>query len=247
MQTFYDLLTIAIVFGLAGAMLYLPCWLIGRIRDRIGAKRILKGLGYTNLRVGLGIRGDGIPVAYMDSGTAKQAFVYAKSGFYFLATPDGDKLTHLITRRPDGSIESHELPDKNLIGGKVLHYCCKKNNSIGVSLFWAILALIATPVILKWPLENFVFVWINNLAGSVGRSPIMLKAVQVLYFAVALLFFVLIPMLLSVYVYRRLRYEKIFSWYPICKNCAYDLRGNVSANCPECGEVIESKVVVNDD
>lgn len=64
-----------------------------------------------------------------------------------------------------------------------------------------------------------------NDDGVVGMTNLVLLAVVSMIFAY----------LGARLLYLKLRFRTIWSSTPICANCAYELRGNVSGVCPECG------------
>ncbi len=76
-------------------------------------------------------------------------------------------------------------------------------------------------------------IWGSGFIGSGGSS-------ETLSLILFLLFSFFLPYLAARVVYERLRWRQVASADPLCPNCLYNLTGNVSGRCPECGTPIDA-------
>ena len=94
--------------------------------------------------------------------------------------------------------------------------------------------LIAFPVFLLLFFGVYLL-WHAILVGIDASSPLSAALRAIGYFVVA----PLIALILSSRVYLRLRWEVFKGPWTRCENCGYNLTGNESGVCPECGSEVE--------
>jgi uncharacterized paraquat-inducible protein A len=93
--------------------------------------------------------------------------------------------------------------------------------------FWSVLAVFATAGVAGG--------WLLTAIARPASSIALAVFTPIFGMAYGILVSIAVPRLLRRSYRRALRLELVKRGIPICTECAYDLTGNVSGRCPECG------------
>jgi len=224
------------------------CSIVSRAGDRKRIRRFLHEAGFTPLsfkRIQGHENHDDYIVRYLADGVETEAAFRTLDGHHFYIVTRDAEASHLVFFKKDGSTHLYQIPDANLDAGQYLYYRRYKKNNIAVCLANAALALVGSAAVTMLVVYASMTL-LRALSPSIGSSP-TLDAIMLVIIAALVLLVILIPMFCAVAAYRLTRFESIISDTPICLNCGYDLRGNESNTCPECGRLIAPEVAVADD
>ncbi|MCA9253148.1 MAG: hypothetical protein KDA54_18630 [Phycisphaerales bacterium] len=239
MQTFFDLLTLLASFVLAAAMLAVPINGVDHIRYRVRLKNVIRKIGLADLRIEKKRCKFGLAISYLADEGRKNTHLCRAYDRHFLLCEDEYSPTHFIYCGTDSSVEVVALTNEDIHHGGHPFYSRTFKNGVGTCLLCAIVTLIAVPYaigkLLKWGILDRVAPLGPYVQQVAGNSAFLLKSIQIIVLAVAILCFVYLPLWAAVVTYRKLRYDAQISPYPICGACGYDLRGNDPNLCPECG------------
>ncbi|NOX58575.1 MAG: hypothetical protein GXP29_06925 [Planctomycetes bacterium] len=214
------------------------------IRSRRKIKRFLTGSGFAVARirrlhgVGMGKCGyDGYAVAYHEKGELKKAEFRTVDGRNFHVFYDLPGPTLLIYYDEDGSSRIHALPKTDLVRGEFLYYFLRIKHDALTSLLAAIIVAFVV-VAITFAVSDLLKPPTLNMPYLLANITSLWKAFLAATGAIAMVGLVIASPGLACLTYRYLRSELIMSDKPICQGCEYDLRGNESAVCPECGEEV---------
>ena len=88
MQTVYDVLTIPSAIFVAAVLLFVPLSFVAGIFNRIRMKRVLRELGFTNIKIEKKRCGYGLPISYVEHGTKKATVIRDAYGDHFQLCAD---------------------------------------------------------------------------------------------------------------------------------------------------------------
>ncbi|GJM25935.1 MAG: hypothetical protein DHS20C16_23500 [Phycisphaerae bacterium] len=223
------LLLVAGSFG-ALVLLILPGY---PVRSRI--KRYLKQSGYDVRRIDWREGKLGLIAEFTRDGEfVRMSFRNVFGGhLHAFSTSHGPIL--LIYFCLNGSINVHDLPSPDLHDGRWPHYLTRVKRSVPSSLLSSFLGFVGAIIIsaftyrlIEWTQEVF--------DPGAGRFPKLSAAIGAVSMLITIACF-MFPFVAPFWLYQYRRVESTISDAPIaiCRNCDYDLRGNVSLICPECG------------
>ena len=229
--------TILIVVLLAiGAVMYFSLtWLTGfGVRTRI--KQFLRERGNELVRIGWIEGRRGYTVSFREGDDVRKVNFRRVFGGHLHVFTESRNPSKLIYFATDGSINVHELPNKNLANGRWPHHHTRIAESASSSLCAGVVVFVLTIFAVAFLIVPAIDWTIQTVLGS---SPPTSHFAQLLRFCTTLLYVActFAPFATAVWTYRHKRYELHTSDAPIqiCRQCGYDLKGNVSGVCSECG------------
>ena len=114
-------------------------------------------------------------------------------------------------------------------GAKIIRERFGRKMTRLVSMATGILALTITPFMLDLFEEAFPVLQIRKLKGELERYS------ETLYLSLLLFTWLLTSYFVARLLLRWLRWKTCYEQVPVCNRCGYNLTGNTSGICPECG------------
>lgn len=219
-------------------------------RRRRNLGHYLQEAGYNVLRIRWGHESKHCRVTIRENGKKKKIYLMCKHGNHFYVYDGKSDPSYLAFLNADGSTKTYGLPNKSLRSGYCLYICRQVKNS---KFFSAACGVLAGGALGLFNFNTFDLLfnylmfappmWIVHISGwqraidpSGFTDPIMLGILTGASFVI----YLIPPMLAATSIYSRLRGPLVISDRPICLKCAYNLRGNRSRKCPECGQEIDT-------
>ncbi len=234
-HTFYNLLTWLAAFVLAISALSIPIEFVRRVRLRSRFKRAFRKLGYEVKRIGWRFQYDGIPIVLESSDAVLRGYVRPFYGKHMHLFDSKGEMSHFVFCDANGDVNLHKLPSPILWSGKFPYLFSRDKYAPNVCTIGALLAFAVTLLLAWWPFDWVLVPWLRKLQIHTMGSSTLEKGREILIIATGMLCFLCIPFAVARRIYRHMKRELITSEYPICQKCGYDLRGNESGACPECG------------
>ncbi|HNO80350.1 MAG TPA: hypothetical protein PKN33_20060 [Phycisphaerae bacterium] len=207
-----------------------PLLLIGWTRERTKIQRYMSERVAGDFRITLLKLGGGHRVRSANKNDVDQMFFRFIKGGHFYVYINSREPSELAYVKPDGTLRIYQLPDPRLDDGIQLHRHREIKHSVGASLLSALLTWFLTIVF-----GVLVFAAYYKFTFLIGPSPFYSLIAPALFLEIVIIFLLLLPIWLAVIVFRRSRYKNIVTNNEICAQCGYDLTGNESGVCPECG------------
>lgn len=212
----------------------LPLLLVPWSRDRSSIGRYLKARLLDDARISFFKRSWGYMVQSCDDANPWCMIFRPIPGGHFYVFENDPEPAELVFCCPDGAMNVHRLPSPALLHGTQLHFHTKLKCSLGMSLTRAALIWLLSIVLGLITFGLYITITLTFVAYPEPSHLYSLIA-PIVFLEVVIICFLLAPLWFAVIAYRRNRYERIVSDRPICSECGYDLTGNESGVCPECG------------